>query len=210
MSIVKFMKPIYHEAMATLKFGLIGCGKIAERHAELLFSRVPGAALVAVADQNIERAKKLAGWYGIKPYADFRVMLEKENIDVVCILTPSGSHAAIGQEVAGFGKHIVVEKPLSLRLEEADELIQSCQQSKVRLFEVKQNRFNRPVQALRKSLELGKLGKLTMGTIRVRWTRDQAYYDQENWRGTWAYDGGVLANHQQFFNTTLKQGLRFF
>jgi predicted dehydrogenase len=83
---------------------------------------------------------------------------------------------------------------MALRLSDADDMIRVCDANDIRLFVVKQNRFNVPVVQLRKALDEGRFGKLVMGTVRVRWSRNQAYYDQDSWRGTWAYDGGVLAN----------------
>ena len=91
-------------------------------------------------------------------------------------------------------KHIVVEKPMALTLDDADEMIRACDQHGVRLFVVKQNRFNVPVVKLREALDAGRFGKLVLGTVRVRWCRRQEYYDQDPWRGTWALDGGVLSN----------------
>ena len=92
------------------------------------------------------------------------------------------------------GKHVVVEKPMALRLQDADDMIRACDEAGVKLFVVKQNRFNVPVVKAREALEAGRFGRLILGTVRVRWCRDQAYYDQDDWRGTWAYDGGVLTN----------------
>ena len=92
------------------------------------------------------------------------------------------------------GKHVVVEKPMALRLQDADDMIRACDETGVKLFVVKQNRFNVPVVKAREALEAGRFGRLILGTVRVRWCRDQAYYDQDTWRGTWAYDGGVLTN----------------
>jgi predicted dehydrogenase len=88
----------------------------------------------------------------------------------------------------------VVEKPMALTLNDADQMISACDAAGIKLFVVKQNRFNVPVLKLRESLEAGRFGKLVLGTVRVRWCRDQSYYDQDSWRGTWALDGGVLAN----------------
>jgi predicted dehydrogenase len=83
---------------------------------------------------------------------------------------------------------------MALRLQDADQMIRACDEAGVKLFIVKQNRFNVPVVKAREALEAGRFGKLILGTVRVRWCRDQAYYDQDDWRGTWAYDGGVLTN----------------
>jgi len=127
-------------------------------------------------------------------FTDMHQMMRDVEIDVVVILTESGRHAAHACALAPYGKHIVVEKPMALTLDDADSMIRACDIAGIKLFVVKQNRFNVPVVQLRMALERGRFGKLVMGTVRVRWSRDQAYYDQDPWRGTWSLDGGVLAN----------------
>jgi predicted dehydrogenase len=96
--------------------------------------------------------------------------------------------------VVPYTKNLVVEKPMALTLDDADRMIDACDRVGVRLFVVKQNRYNRPVVKLRKAVEAGRFGKPVMGTVRVRWCRPQEYYDQDAWRGTWKDDGGVFAN----------------
>src|SRR5689334_16075565 len=117
-----------------------------------------------------------------------------ESVDVFSVLTPSGLHAEHVINLAKYKKHIVVEKPMALTLDDADAMIRACDVNGVKLFVVKQNRFNTPVQKARQALEAGRFGKLVLGTVRVRWCRRQDYYDQDSWRGTWQYDGGILAN----------------
>lgn len=184
-------------ASSPLKFALIGCGRIAPKHVDALTSgAVTGAKLVAVCDEKLDRAEAIAKKHGVKAFRDRFEMLEKmgDEIDVVNILTPSGMHAQHTVDVARFRKHVVVEKPMALTLSDADTMIQACDAASVRLFVVKQNRYNLPVKKLRQALEAGRFGKLVLGTVRVRWCRTQKYYDQDSWRGTWAYDGGVFAN----------------
>jgi predicted dehydrogenase len=123
-----------------------------------------------------------------------QMMAKTPSIDAVSILTESGNHARNAIELTQYRKHIVVEKPMALTLDDADNMIRACDEAGVKLFVVKQNRYNRPVLKLRQALEAGRFGKLVMGTVRVRWARDQAYYDQASWRGTWAMDGGVFTN----------------
>lgn len=176
-----------------LGFGIVGCGRIAPYHADSIAS-CDGAELVAVADIVEERAKCLGSRFGADHYTDYRDMLERDDIDVVTICTPSGNHPEIGIDAARAGKHVVVEKPMALTLIEADQLIAECEANKVKLSVVFQNRFNLPVQRLRRALESGKLGKLTYGTATVRWRRTQSYYDSDEWRGTYALDGGALMN----------------
>ena len=177
-----------------INFALVGCGRIAKRHSELLAeNQIKGAQLVAVCDVLVEKAEKIANKYNINAYSCFHEMMKTEKIDVVVVLTESGLHAQHAIELAPYKAHIVVEKPMALTLDDADSMIQACDKHGIKLFVVKQNRFN--VQYLaRKALEQGRFGKLIMGTVRVRWCRPQEYYDQDSWRGTWAYDGGVLTN----------------
>lgn len=178
-----------------LNFALVGCGRVAKRHAELLgLGQIGGGRLVAVCDSREERARAFGEKFSIPWYTDMHDMMAKEHIDVVSILTPSGMHAEHLLALAPYKKHIVLEKPMALSLDDADAMIKACDKNGIRLFIVKQNRFNVPVRKMREAMEAGRFGKLVLGTVRVRWCRTQAYYDQDAWRGTWAYDGGVLTN----------------
>ena len=178
-----------------IRIAIVGCGRIAKRHADLLSTgQIQGAQLVAACDVVAERSHSFARQYNVPGYCVLAEMLERANADVVAVLTPSGSHAAVAIEVARAGRHIIVEKPMALTLDDADAMIAAADAAGVRLFVVKQNRFNVPVVKARQALEAGRLGKLVLGTVRVRWCRDQSYYDRDAWRGTWAQDGGVIAN----------------
>lgn len=178
-----------------IKFGLLGCGRIAKRHSDLLGGgHIAGAKLVAVCDQVRERADAIAARFGVPAFYDIDAFLSQEDVQAVSVLTPSGMHPAHTVAVAKAGKHVIVEKPMALRLQDADDMILACDAAGVKLFVVKQNRFNVPVVKAREALDAGRFGRLILGTVRVRWCRDQSYYDQDKWRGTWAYDGGVLAN----------------
>ncbi len=178
-----------------LRFALLGAGRIAQRHAELLGTgKIESGELVAICDTNVGRAEKLANKYSVPHYGSYDEMANAEQYDVGVVLTPSGMHGKHTIEVAGSGRHVVVEKPMALTLTDADAMIQACDAAGVKLFVVKQNRFNVPVQKLRAAMEAGRFGKITLGTVRVRWCRRQDYYDQDDWRGTWAQDGGVLTN----------------
>jgi len=180
-----------------VRFALVGCGRIAERHAELLArEHVPGAILSAVCDVLPDRAEKFGKKYNVPWFTDAHVMLKEQasKIDVLSILTPSGKHTENTLELVKYKKHILVEKPMALTVESADAMIKACRDAGVHLFVVKQNRLNLPVQKLKQAHDQGRFGKLILGTIRVRWCRPQAYYDQDSWRGTWKWDGGVFAN----------------
>ncbi len=178
-----------------LKFGLVGCGRIAVRHSDLLGSgEIEGCTLAAVCDIKLDRAEKIGQKYNVPAYSDMHEMMASEDLDVVTVLTESGYHAQHVIELAQYKKHIVVEKPMALTLDDADAMIEACDKNQVRLFVVKQNRFNVPVRKLREAMVADRFGKVVMGTVRVRWCRPQRYYDQDPWRGTWALDGGVLTN----------------
>lgn len=178
-----------------LKFALVGCGRIAKRHSELLGNKqIAGAELVAVCDIDEAKAIEIGNKFSIPYYTDMNKMMKSECIDVVVVLTESGNHAKNVVDLAFYGKHIVVEKPMALTLDHADAMIKACDEAGIKLFVVKQNRFNVPVVKLRKALEEGRFGNLILGTVRVRWCRTQEYYDQAPWRGTWLMDGGVLTN----------------
>jgi len=178
-----------------IRFGILGCGRIAKRHSEILGGgHITGAKLTAVCDRVPARAHALASKFGVLSYSNLEEFLSCEEVDAVAVLTPSGLHAEHVIACANAAKHVIVEKPMALRLQDADEMIRACDEAGVKLFVVKQNRFNVPVIKAREAFDAGRFGKLILGTVRVRWCRDQAYYDQDAWRGTWADDGGVLAN----------------
>lgn len=181
--------------MGKNRFALVGCGRICKKHIDAL-DVIPNAELVAVCDPNLAAAKAAAeAAGGVPAYSSYDEMLSREEVEVVSILTPSGDHPGhVIDIVKKYKKHIVCEKPMALRLDDADEMIRVCDEHNVRLFVVKQNRYNRPVTKMREALEAGRFGKLVMGTVRVRWCRPQSYYDQASWRGTWGMDGGVIAN----------------
>lgn len=178
-----------------IRFALLGCGRIAKRHADLLGTgQIRGAALVAVCDNVRERADSFSTRYGVPAHYSLEDLLRRDDVDVVSVLTPSGVHPEHAIAVAKAGRHIVVEKPMALRLDDADAMNRACDEAGVKMFVVKQNRFNVPVVKAREALEAGRFGTLVLGTVRVRWCRDQSYYAQDSWRGTWRYDGGVLTN----------------
>jgi predicted dehydrogenase len=178
-----------------LKFALVGCGRISQRHSELLGNgAISGATLAAVCDIAPERAAAVGTKFGVPWFTDMDEMMRSVPVDVVSVLTESGRHAEHVVRLAKYGRPVVVEKPMALTLADADEMIRACDIARVKLFVVKQNRFNVPVQKVRRALEAGRFGKLVLGTVRVRWCRPQSYYDQDAWRGTWALDGGVLTN----------------
>lgn len=181
------------ERMEALSFAVMGCGRIARRHCDIL-AEAPYGRIAGVCDVAPERAAAFGEQYGVPTYTDAVAMTRDLRPDVVCVLTPSGMHAEHGIALAPHVPNLVVEKPIDLVPEAAGRLIRRCDAENCRLFVVKQNRFNLPVTRLREALDAGRFGRLLMGTVRVRWSRGQAYYDADPWRGTWGQDGGVLLN----------------
>ncbi len=179
-----------------MKFALVGCGNIAKKHVHAIHKYLPEAKIVAFCDIAKERAQEFGEKFGAPGFSNLSEMMRAsaDKIDVISILTPSGVHAQNVAELAGYGKPLIVEKPIALRLEEADKIIRTCDKHGVKIFVVHQNRYNLPILKAREALEQGRLGKLVLGSVRLRWRRDQAYYDSAEWRGTWAYDGGVFTN----------------
>jgi predicted dehydrogenase len=182
-----------HNQVAKTRFALIGCGSIANKHV-IALSRLKNAKLVGAFDINDEAANTFEKKHHISTFSSVEEMISKTKPDVLNILTPSGLHAKNVLELIPYGKHFVVEKPLALRLDHIDQIIEKCDSRKIKIFVVQQNRFNPPIKKLKEALEKGRFGKLVLGTVRVRWCRDQAYYNQRSWRGTWEHDGGVFTN----------------
>jgi UDP-N-acetyl-2-amino-2-deoxyglucuronate dehydrogenase len=180
--------------MFDIRFALIGCGRISKNHIGPL-TEVPGANLVAVCDLIPER---MEGWkqkFGIPAYTNYHTMLQHEEVDVVCILTPSGMHPAHSMDVISrYKKHVVVEKPMALAWADLARMKMTADHNGVKIFPIYQNRYNKAVQKVREDLISGRLGKPVLGTVRLRWCRPQRYYDRDPWRGTWSMDGGALTN----------------
>lgn len=177
-----------------INIGIVGCGKIAYKHYTILTNnKVKNANLAAICDRDVKQLSRFEN-NKLQKYTDMHELAKSDNIDAISILTPSGFHAENILSLAKYGKPIIVEKPLALKLEDADKVIKSCDQHGVKLFVIKQNRFNPPIVKLKKEIEDNNLGKLILGTVRVRWCRNESYYSSASWRGTWKYDGGVLTN----------------
>lgn len=180
--------------MEPLKLALIGCGKAANRHVAV-FNELPEVEVIAVADEIPEKAQAIAQKVEAPWYKDWREMLsEHPEIGVVDIAVPSGMHGEIAIPVMKeFRKHILIEKPIALNLDEAREMVQTAEDLGLKLVTVFQNRFNLPVKKVKEILENGMLGEIVLGSARFYWCRRQNYYDSASWRGTWALDGGALA-----------------
>jgi predicted dehydrogenase len=195
-----------------LTYALIGCGRIAKNHiaaalaptVTLGSTRNPpneqGIRIAAVCDIVPERMDAMLALIpedargGVRKFADYREMLAAVKPDLCAIATESGKHAAIALDCIDAGASVIVEKPLALSLDDADEIIRRGEAKGVKVCVCHQNRFNKSVVRIRKALDDGRFGKLSHAAAHVRWNRDEGYYRQAPWRGTWADDGGCLMN----------------
>jgi predicted dehydrogenase len=177
-------------------FALLGCGQIATKHANAIERYVPDGKVIAVCDSDRVRASEIGALANCPAFQSLEEMMMAmgDKIDVVNILTPTGRHLDGVASVASYGKHVIVEKPLALSTADSEWMIEACLRAGVHLFVVKQNRFNRAIRKLHEAVRAGRFQKIVMATVRVRWRRDQSYYDRDAWRGTRLLDGGVLAN----------------
>ena len=189
--------------MSQIRIAVVGCGRISVNHFDAL-SKLPEAKLVAVCDTVKERSDEAAKKWGAVPYTDYTKMLERDDIDAVAICTPSGLHPRHGIMAAKTGRHVICEKPMGISLKDVDELIDVCDEKKVRLFVVKQNRLNATMQLLKKAIDKGRFGRIYMVQSNVLWSRPQEYYDQAKWRGTWEFDGGAFMNQASHYVDTLQ------
>jgi len=188
--------------MEKLKFAIIGCGRISYKHVEGLVNNKNESVLVATCDVDINKAiekkkeymEKVSKETSVNTYVDYKEMLEKEEIDIVTIATESGYHPEIAIYCMNKGKHIVVEKPMALSIDDAEKMINVAKENNVKIAVCHQNRFNKPIQQLRNAIESKRFGKLINGTARILWNRNMGYYEQAPWRGTWKLDGGTLMN----------------
>jgi len=193
--------------MSRLKFAIIGCGRISHKHIEALANNFKEADLVSVCDIIPEKMDKDVEEYydfmkqrginldkKINKYTDYKEMLKREDIDAVSICTESGHHAVHALYCLNAGKHVLVEKPMALSLNDADKMIKLSHEKNLKLGVCHQNRFNPPIQKLRRAIEEGRFGRIINGTARVLWNRNDDYYRQAPWRGTKALDGGTLMN----------------
>jgi len=176
-----------------IRFAMVGCGGITKKHVASL-GRIKETEIAAVCDLDMEAAKKLGQELGVPYFSDPQEMAGKTDFDIFSILTPSGNHARLVLDLVRHNRHFVIEKPMALRIEDADSMIRACDERGLKIFVVQQNRCNLPIRKLKEALDRGRFGKLVLGTVRVRWCRDQNYYLSKPWRGTWAQDGGVLTN----------------
>jgi len=185
-------------------FGIIGCGMIARFHASAI-AEMRGWKVIAGADVHEPSAAKFGKDIGCCAYTDFLKMLERDDIDIVTVCTPSGAHAEPAIAAAKAGKHVIVEKPLEITLARCDHIINACDKAGVMLGTVFPSRFSDAAMLVKKAIDSGRLGRISLADAYVKWWRTQEYYDSGQWRGTWKLDGGGALMNQSIHAIDLLQ-----
>ncbi len=179
-----------------MKYALIGCGRISPNHiSAALNNNLDIVGLCDLKNECIKEKKKMFNnILNVNEYVDYKEMLDKEHPDLVAIATESGEHAKIAVYCLQHGANVIIEKPIALSLEDADLVIKTAKENNLKVCACHQNRFNRAIQKIRSAVENNDFGKIFYATAHIRWNRNEDYYKQATWRGTWALDGGALMN----------------
>lgn len=179
-----------------MRYALIGCGRISPNH--VVAATNNHLEIVALCDidkaQMEDKILKFNLDKEIPQYADYKSMLAEQKPELVAIATESGKHAQIALDCIEAGCNVIIEKPIALSLEDADQIIEKAKEKNVKVCACHQNRFNKSIQKIREAVEKKRFGKLLYGTAHIRWARDYEYYARAKWRGTWEQDGGALMN----------------
>jgi UDP-N-acetyl-2-amino-2-deoxyglucuronate dehydrogenase len=183
-----------------IRIAVVGCGRISRNHFGSIEKHSDHLELVAVCDVDAAVLAEHADRYKVAAYRDMQEMLDKEQIDVVALCTPSGIHPDQAVTAAKKKVHVITEKPMATRWHDGVRMVRACDEANVRLFVVKQNRRNPTLQLLKRAVIEKRFGKIHMVHLNVFWTRPQSYYDQgDGWRGTWEYDGGAFMNQASHY-----------
>lgn len=187
-----------------IRVGLVGLGNISAIHAEAIKNSRFGT-LTAAASGRKEKRDAFAETWSVRGFESFDAMLDSDEIDLVSICTPSGTHLDYGKKAASAGKHVVIEKPIEVTLERANQLLEICRKSGVQLAVIYQSRFMKPIQQMKKAIDDGRIGKPFMATASVKWYRSDEYYREAPWRGTLELDGGGAVINQSIHTIDLLQ-----
>lgn len=183
-----------------VRIAIVGCGRISANHFGSIGKHADDMNLAAVCDIDPVVLKAHADQYGVPGYSSLEAMLQAESIDLVALCTPSGIHPEQAVLAARYGVNVMTEKPMATRWQDGVRMVKACDEARVRLFVVKQNRRNTTLQLLKRAVEEKRFGKIHMVHLNVFWTRPQSYYDQGNgWRGTWEFDGGAFMNQASHY-----------
>jgi UDP-N-acetyl-2-amino-2-deoxyglucuronate dehydrogenase len=210
------LHPIASITGRRIRIALVGCGRISRNHIKAIASHEERAELVALCDTQVERLKQAqlqvaeaaqehpGAATNPSQYSSYTELLKAAQsgttrVDLVVLATPSGLHPEQVIAAAEAGLHVCTEKPMATRWADGLAMVKACDDAGVRLFVVKQNRFNSTLQLVKRQLKAGRFGQLAMVAVNVFWQRPQSYYDQDSWRGTWEFDGGALMNQASHY-----------
>jgi UDP-N-acetyl-2-amino-2-deoxyglucuronate dehydrogenase len=182
-----------------IRFSVVGCGRISKNHFEAIKAHSADAELVSVCDVDTAALERAAQSLGVRGFRDLGELLAETQPDVVVLATPSGLHSHQAIEVAKSGRHVLTEKPMATRWQDGLKMVEACDNAKVHLFVVKQNRLNPTLQLVRKAIDQKRFGRIFIVSVNVFWSRPQEYYDSARWRGTWEFDGGALMNQASHY-----------
>ena len=183
-------------------FAIVGTGMISHFHARAI-ADVRGARLVACYNRTFRGAKEFAAEHGCTPYSKLKILLDDDRVNAVAIATASGAHQEPAVAAAQAGKHVIVEKPLEITLKRCDRIIRECNKKGVKLATIFPSRFHNSSIEMKRAIEKGRFGRLTLGDAYVKWYRSQEYYDSGAWRGTWKLDGGGTLMNQAIHTVDL-------
>ncbi len=182
-----------------IKVALVGCGRIANNHFTAIEKHIDHLVLVDVCDIDPLALNKAIIKTGARGHSSLDAMLKTSDADLVVLTTPSGLHPAQTIQVSEAGKHVITEKPMATRWRDGLRMVKACDDARVRLFVVKQNRRNATLQLLKNAVENGRFGRIYSVALNVFWTRTQDYYNSSSWRGTWEFDGGAFMNQASHY-----------
>lgn len=184
--------------------GIVGCGNISDTHAEAIM-KAPKGDLIAAHSRTDALVKTFCEKYDITPFTSYEEFLGNPDLDIVIICTPSGTHLDYGKSAAEAGKHVIVEKPIETTVERGQSLIDSCNENDVKLAVIYQSRFMEDVMEMKELIDNQQVGDIFMASASVKWFRDQEYYSNSSWRGTFALDGGGAVINQSIHTIDLLQ-----
>jgi len=182
-----------------IRIAIVGCGRISKNHFASIETHAESLELVALCDSDRHILQEHQDRYNVPGYQRLEEMLKNEKIDLIVLCSPSGLHSNQTIITAQYGVNVMTEKPMATRWHDGINMVKACDEARVRLFVVKQNRRNATLQLLKSTVEKERFGRIYMVNINVFWTRPQEYYDSAKWRGTWEFDGGAFMNQASHY-----------
>lgn len=183
-----------------IKIGVVGCGKIAANHFKSISELADQYEFLCICDTQPEALQQTASRLGVEGFNNIESMLAaRPELDLITLCSPSGLHAQQTIRIAGSGKHVITEKPMATRWTDGIDMVNACDNAKVKLFVVKQHRYQPALQQLKHAIQKQRFGRIYLANLNVFWTRPQSYYNQARWRGTWEFDGGAFMNQASHY-----------